>query len=77
MSQTATPTGPQDSGARTVAQVPVTAGVNGFAVAPTMAAGGALAAVVADHSIEGERHTAAHYDDAVLSRRAGQLSGPT
>lgn len=45
----------KDSGGRTVMEVPVTVGVVGFLVAPTMAAIGALAALAADYSIEVER----------------------
>jgi Domain of unknown function (DUF4342) len=45
----------KDSGGRTVMEVPVTLGLVGFLIAPTMAAIGALAALAADFSIEVER----------------------
>jgi hypothetical protein len=45
----------KDSGGRTVMEVPVTLGLVGFLIAPTMAAIGALAALAADYSIEVER----------------------
>jgi hypothetical protein len=46
-----------DSDGKTVMEVPVTVGLVGFLVAPTMAAIGALAALAADYSIEVERET--------------------
>jgi hypothetical protein len=45
----------KDADHKTVMEVPVTAGVVGFIVAPTMAAIAALAALAADYSIEVER----------------------
>ncbi len=45
----------KDSDDRSVLEVPVTVGVIGFLVAPTMAAIGAMAAIAADYSIEVER----------------------
>ena len=45
----------KDSDGETVMEVPVTVGVVGFFVAPTIAAIGALAALAADYSIEVER----------------------
>jgi hypothetical protein len=45
----------KDSDGKTVMEVPVTVGVVGFFVAPTVAAIGALAALAADYSIEIER----------------------
>jgi hypothetical protein len=45
----------KDSRGRTALEIPVTLGVVGFLLAPTMAAIGALAAVAADYSIEVER----------------------
>lgn len=45
----------KDSDGKTVMEVPVTVGVVGFLVAPTLAALGALAAIAADYSIEVER----------------------
>lgn len=47
----------KDSDGKTVMEVPVTLGVVGFFVAPTMAAIGTLAALAADYSIEVERDT--------------------
>jgi hypothetical protein len=45
----------KDADDTTVMEVPVTVGVVGFIVAPTMAAIAALAALAADYSIEVER----------------------
>ncbi|MEV5837658.1 DUF4342 domain-containing protein [Nocardia sp. NPDC052112] len=45
----------EDSEGKTVMEVPVTVGVVGFLLAPTVAAIGALAALAADYSIEVER----------------------
>ena len=45
----------KDSRGRTAMEVPLTVGVVGFLVAPTMAAVGALSALAADYSIEVER----------------------
>jgi hypothetical protein len=45
----------KDADDRTVMEFPVTVGVVGLLVAPTMAAIGALAALAADYSIEVER----------------------
>jgi hypothetical protein len=45
----------KDSRGRTAMEVPVTLGVVGFLVAPTMAAIAALAALAADYSLEVER----------------------
>ncbi len=45
----------KDSDGKTVMEVPVTVGVVGFLLSPTMAAIGALAALAADYSIEVER----------------------
>jgi hypothetical protein len=45
----------KDSDGRTAMEVPVTLGVVGFIVAPTIAAVGAFAALAADYSIEVER----------------------
>lgn len=45
----------KDADHKTVMEVPVTVGVVGFIVAPTMAAIAALAALAADYSIEVER----------------------
>jgi hypothetical protein len=45
----------KDADGRTVMEVPVTIGVVGFLVAPTIGAIGALAALAADYSIEVER----------------------
>jgi len=45
----------KNSDGKTVIEVPVTVGVVGFLIAPTIAAIGALAAVAADYSIEVER----------------------
>ena len=47
----------KDADGKTAMEVPVTVGVAGFFVAPTMAAIGALAALAADYSIEVERDT--------------------
>ncbi|MGW4770805.1 DUF4342 domain-containing protein [Nocardia sp. NPDC004278] len=47
----------KDSDGKTVMEVPVTVGVVGFLLAPTVAAIGALAALAADYSIEVERET--------------------
>ncbi len=47
----------KDSDGKTVMEVPVTVGVVGFFVAPTMAAIGAIAALAADYTIEVERDT--------------------
>ena len=45
----------KDSDGKTVMEVPVTVGVVGFLVAPTLAALGTLVALTADYSIEVER----------------------
>jgi hypothetical protein len=45
----------KDADHKTVMEVPVTVGIVGFIVAPTMAAIAALAALAADYSIEVER----------------------
>lgn len=45
----------KDADGKTILEVPVTVGVVGFLVAPTVAAIGALAAFAADYSIEVER----------------------
>ena len=45
----------KDADGKTVMEVPVTVGVVGFLVAPTIAAVGAVAALAADYSIEVER----------------------
>lgn len=45
----------KDTDSRTVMEIPVTVGVVGFIVAPTMAAIAALAALATDYSIEVER----------------------
>jgi uncharacterized protein DUF4342 len=45
----------KDADGKTVIEIPVTVGLVGFLVAPTMAAIGALAALAADYSIEVER----------------------
>lgn len=45
----------KDAYGKTILEVPVTVGVVGFLVAPTVAAIGALAAFAADYSIEVER----------------------
>jgi Domain of unknown function (DUF4342) len=55
----------KDSDGRTVVEVPVTVGVVGFLVAPTMAAVGALAALSADYSIEVERDAPESTDTTV------------
>jgi hypothetical protein len=55
----------KDSAGKTVIEVPVTVGVVGFLVAPTMAAIGALAALAADYSIEVERDTPDSTDTGV------------
>jgi hypothetical protein len=55
----------KDSAGKTVIEVPVTVGVVGFFVAPTMAAIGALAALAADYSIEVERDTPDSTDTGV------------
>jgi hypothetical protein len=47
----------KDADHKTVMEVPVTVGVVGFIVAPSMAAIAALAALAADYSIEVERDT--------------------
>ena len=47
----------KDADGKTAMEVPVTVGVVGLFVAPTMAAIGALAALAADYSIEVERGT--------------------
>ncbi|WP_433678073.1 DUF4342 domain-containing protein [Nocardia sp. CA-119907] len=47
----------KDSDGRPVMEVPVTVGVVGFLLAPTVAAIGALAALAAHYSIEVERET--------------------
>jgi Domain of unknown function (DUF4342) len=47
----------KDSDGKTVMEVPVTVGVVGFLLAPTIAAVGAIAAVAADYTIEVERET--------------------
>jgi hypothetical protein len=51
----------KDTDDKTVMEVPVTVGVVGFLVAPTMAAIAALAALAADYSIDVERE---HPDSA-------------
>ena len=45
----------KDAEGKTVLEVPVTVGVVGFLMAPTIAAIGAVAALAADYSIEVER----------------------
>ena len=45
----------KDAEQKTVMEIPVTVGVVGFVVAPTMAAIAALAALAADYSIDVER----------------------
>jgi hypothetical protein len=47
----------KDADGKTVMEVPVTVGLVGFLVAPTIAALGAVAALAADYSIEVERDT--------------------
>jgi hypothetical protein len=47
----------KDSDGKAVIEVPVTVGVVGFLIAPTIAAVAALAAVAADYSIEVERES--------------------
>src|SRR5437879_7493118 len=47
----------KDGDGKTVMEVPVTVGLVGFFVAPTIAAVGAIAAIAADYSIEVERDT--------------------
>jgi hypothetical protein len=47
----------KDTDGKTVTEVPVTVGVVGFLMAPTIAAVGAAAALAADYSIEVERDT--------------------
>ena len=47
----------KDGDGKTVMEVPVSVGVVGFLVAPTIAAVGAAAALAADYSIEVERDT--------------------
>ena len=47
----------KDSTGRAVMEIPVTLGVLGLVMAPSMAAVGALAALAADYSIEVERET--------------------
>lgn len=54
----------KDADHKTVMEVPVTVGVVGFLVAPTMAAIAALAALAADYSIDVERE---HPDGAVAA----------
>ena len=54
----------KDAEHKTVMEVPVTVGVVGFLVAPTMAAIAALAALAADYSIDVERE---HPDSAVAA----------
>jgi len=49
----------KDSDGHDFMEVPVTVGVLGFLVAPSIAAIGALAAIAADYSIEVERDTSA------------------
>ena len=46
-----------DADGKTIMEVPVTIGVVGLLVAPTIAAVGAVAALAADYSIEVERDT--------------------
>ena len=58
----------KDSGGKSVLEVPVTVGVLGFLVAPSIAAIGALAALAADYSIEVERER---------PETAGPLVAPT
>jgi hypothetical protein len=55
----------KDSDGKTVMEVPVTVGVVGFFVAPTMAAIGTVAALAADYSIEVERDTPDSTDTGV------------
>jgi hypothetical protein len=57
----------KDAGGTTMVEVPVTVGVVGFFVAPTMAAIGALAALAADYSIEVERDTPESTDTGVTA----------
>ena len=57
----------KDSCGRTAMQVPVTVGVVGFLVAPTVAAIGALAALAADYTIEVERDIPGPTDAGVSS----------
>ena len=45
----------KDSGGRTVMEIPMTFGVVGFLMAPTVAALSAVAAIAADYSVEVER----------------------
>lgn len=59
----------KDSDGKTVMEVPVTVGVVGFLLAPTVAAIGALAALAADYSIEVERETPDSTDTGVTARR--------
>jgi hypothetical protein len=47
----------KDADGKTVVEVPVTVGVVGFLLAPSIAAVGAVAALAADYSIEVERET--------------------
>jgi hypothetical protein len=47
----------KDADGKAVMEVPVTVGLVGFLVAPTIAALGAVAALAADYSIEVERDT--------------------
>ena len=55
----------KDSDGQTVVEIPLTVGVVGFFVAPTMAAIGALLALAADYSIEVERDTPDSTDTGV------------
>ena len=52
----------KDTDDKTVLEVPVTVGVLGFLMAPSIAAVGALAALAADYSIEVEREMPASTD---------------
>ena len=65
----------RDSGGRTVMEVPVTVSVDGFVVAPVIAAMGAPAALAAGYSTDVERAAAADRGYAALRNRARQSSG--
>jgi len=55
----------KDSGGKAVLEVPVTVGVLGFLVAPSIAAIGTLAALAADYSIEVDRERSEASDPLV------------
>lgn len=58
----------KDSDGHTVLELPVTVGVVGALLAPTMAAVGAVAAIAADYSIEVEREAVKEAEVAAIPK---------